>query len=50
MRRFWSSIFVFVIAISLIVPSLASGQESVLDRVKDRRTARLWGVRRFARF
>ena len=36
MRRFWFSTFVVVLAISLIAPSLASGQEGVLDRVKNR--------------
>ena len=36
MCRFWFSIFVFIIAILLGVPSLASGQESVLDKVKNR--------------
>ena len=36
MRRFWFSTFVFILAVSLVVPPLASGQDSVLDKVKDR--------------
>ena len=36
MRRLWFSTFVFTLAISLAVPPFASGQESVLDKVKNR--------------
>ena len=36
MHRFRFSTLVFVLAISLTVPPLASGQESVLDKVKNR--------------
>ena len=36
MRRFWFSTLVFMIAVSLVAPPLASGQESVLDKVKNR--------------
>ena len=36
MRRFWGSTLAFALVISLVVPLLASGQESVLDKVKNR--------------
>jgi general L-amino acid transport system substrate-binding protein len=36
MRRHWFCAFVFTLVISLAVPPFASGQESVLDKVKNR--------------
>ena len=37
MRRFWFSTLVFVFVIALVVPQLASGEKSVLDKVKNRK-------------